>query len=285
MAGCDAAQAAGFTHALQIDADGQHDVADAARLLEVARRQPAAMISGEAIYDSTVPRSRRYGRYLTHVWVWINTLSFEIRDSMCGLRVYPLAATCAMWQRPHVGQRMDFDTEIMVRLCWRGVPDRRGSDAGHLSTRWRVALQDAGGQRLHQPHAHPFVLRNVVALPPMLSRRVSHADREGGRMTLRAATVEIVDSVSRRRHGRHRLARALREVLRDRALRVARQFDYGYDAMRESGFMWPVIDMRVRYIQAVRFGQRMLVKATLARMGKPPAHRLPDHGPARADND
>jgi len=121
MAGCDAAQASGFTHALQIDADGQHDVADAARLLEQARRNPAAMISGEAIYDSTVPRSRRYGRYLTHVWVWINTLSFEIRDSMCGLRVYPLAATCAIWHESSVGRRMDFDPEIMVRLSWKGV--------------------------------------------------------------------------------------------------------------------------------------------------------------------
>lgn len=38
---------------------------------------------------------------------------------------------------------------------------------------------------------------------------------------------------------------------------------YGYDAMRESGFMWPVIDMRVRYIKPVRFGQRIVVKASL----------------------
>jgi acyl-CoA thioester hydrolase len=38
---------------------------------------------------------------------------------------------------------------------------------------------------------------------------------------------------------------------------------YGYDAMRASGYMWPVIDMRVRYIKAMRFGQRILVKATL----------------------
>ena len=85
-------------------------------LLEEARRHPDAVISGEAIYDSSVPRSRRYGRYLTHVWVWINTLSFDIRDSMCGLRVYPLAATCAIWRAHRIGQRMDFDTEIMVRL-------------------------------------------------------------------------------------------------------------------------------------------------------------------------
>jgi acyl-CoA thioester hydrolase len=40
-------------------------------------------------------------------------------------------------------------------------------------------------------------------------------------------------------------------------------FGYGYEAMRESGFMWPVIDMRIRYARPVRFGQRILVKATL----------------------
>ena len=91
------------------------------RLLEQARRQPAALISGEAVYDDSVPRSRLYGRYITHVWVWINTLSFEIRDSMCGLRVYPLASTCQVWRRHRLGRHMDFDTEILVRLSWSGV--------------------------------------------------------------------------------------------------------------------------------------------------------------------
>jgi glycosyltransferase involved in cell wall biosynthesis len=121
MAGCDAALAEGFTHAMQIDADGQHDAADAARLLELAARHPEAMIGGVAVYDSTVPRSRRYGRYLTHACVWMSTLSLEIRDSMCGFRVYPLAPTCEVWRQHHIGRRMDFDIEIMVRLHWKGV--------------------------------------------------------------------------------------------------------------------------------------------------------------------
>lgn len=121
MAGCDAALAAGFTHALQIDADGQHDAADAPRLLELAARNPEAMIAGAAVYDSTVPFSRRYGRYLTHACVWLNSLSLEIRDSMCGFRVYPLAITCDVWRRRRIGRRMDFDIEIMVRLHWKGV--------------------------------------------------------------------------------------------------------------------------------------------------------------------
>lgn len=121
MAGCDAALAAGFTHAVQIDADGQHDVADVPKLLEHARRHLAALISGQAVYDDSVPRSRLYGRYITHVWVWINTLSFEIRDSMCGLRVYPLATACQVWRKHRIGRRMDFDTEVLVRLSWSGV--------------------------------------------------------------------------------------------------------------------------------------------------------------------
>jgi len=174
MAGCDAALAAGFTHGLQIDADGQHDVADAARLCEEARRHPAAMISGEALYDSTAPRSRKYGRYLTHVWVWINTLSFEIRDSMCGLRVYPLARTCAIWREHRVGRRMDFDTEIMVRLSWSGariiaVPTRVTYPRDGVS-HFKLLEDNVYISRMHARLFFGMLWR----MPALLSRRMMH---------------------------------------------------------------------------------------------------------------
>lgn len=120
--GCAAAHADGYTHAIQVDADGQHDLDDLPRLLALAEATPAALVTGIPVYDESVPKSRLYGRYLTHVWVWINTLSLEIRDSMCGFRVYPLAAALEVWNSEYVGRRMDFDTEILVRLWWRGVP-------------------------------------------------------------------------------------------------------------------------------------------------------------------
>ena len=129
MTGCDAALAAGYTHALQIDADGQHDADTVPSLLAAARARPAALISGLPQFDASIPPARRYGRYLTHVWVWINTLSLRIQDSMCGLRVYPLAAATLVWNRHRVGRRMDFDIEIMVRLAWAGV------DVLHVPTR------------------------------------------------------------------------------------------------------------------------------------------------------
>lgn len=122
ISGCRAAREAGYTHAVQVDADGQHDAGDIPRLLDLARAQPEALVTGVPIYDESVPKSRLYGRYITHFWVWVHTLSFRIRDSMCGFRVYPLQATLALWDSERVGRRMDFDTDVLVRLYWRGTP-------------------------------------------------------------------------------------------------------------------------------------------------------------------
>lgn len=109
----------GFTHALQIDADGQHDTGDAALFFQQAQAHPDAIICGCPIYDDSVPALRFYARYLTHVWIWINSVSLAVKDSMCGYRVYPLASTVALINAEATGNRMDFDSEIMVRWVWR----------------------------------------------------------------------------------------------------------------------------------------------------------------------
>lgn len=121
IAGMRAAAARGYTHAVQIDADGQHDLEQIPAMLEQARQQPRALISGKPCFDACVPAMRRYGRWLTNVMVWCETLSLRIRDSMCGFRCYPLANCLALADSETLGSHMDFDTEIMVRLFWRGV--------------------------------------------------------------------------------------------------------------------------------------------------------------------
>ncbi|WP_211163575.1 glycosyltransferase family 2 protein [Azoarcus taiwanensis] len=121
MSGMAAAIADGCTHALQIDADGQHELRDVPRFLDASRTHPEALVCGVPEYDTSVPKGRLYGRYVTHVWVWIETLSFEIRDSMCGFRVYPLAPMSRLMREERLGTRMDFDIEVLVRLVWRGV--------------------------------------------------------------------------------------------------------------------------------------------------------------------
>lgn len=122
ISGIQAAADAGFSHTVQVDADGQHAIEDIPRLLALAKEHPAALISGQPIYDDSVPRSRLYGRWVTHIWVWIETLSMQLKDSMCGFRVYPVTPTLQLAQRVTLGKRMDFDTEVMVRLYWQGNP-------------------------------------------------------------------------------------------------------------------------------------------------------------------
>lgn len=122
VAGFRAAAGRSHSHVLQIDADGQHDCGDIPQFVARARAQPQAVICGCPVYDASVPRGRLYGRYATHVWVWINTLSLDIRDSMCGFRVYPLASLLPLLDAVRIGRRMDFDSDVIVRLHWRGVP-------------------------------------------------------------------------------------------------------------------------------------------------------------------
>ncbi|WP_428944153.1 glycosyltransferase family 2 protein [Pantoea sp. FN060301] len=171
--GLQAAAASGFTHAIQVDADGQHAIEDIPALLELAQQHPAALISGQPVYDDSIPRSRLYGRWITHVWVWIETLSLQLKDSMCGFRVYPIAPTLQLTQRVTLGKRMDFDTEVMVRLYWQGntsyfVPTRVTYPLDGLSH--FDALKD--NCRISLMHTRLF-FGMLPRIPALLLRRAS----------------------------------------------------------------------------------------------------------------
>lgn len=124
----------GFSHAIQVDADGQHDLTDLPVFLKMGRNNPTALVTGYPKYDDSVPRIRYFARYLTHIWVWINTLSFEIKDTMCGFRVYPLAPVVSLIDREPCGDRMDFDTEVIVRWAWQG------GEIKHIPTQVRYPI-------------------------------------------------------------------------------------------------------------------------------------------------
>lgn len=116
------AQDLGYTHAVQIDADGQHDLDDLDKFLAAAREAPQAVVTGQPVFDTSIPKLRYYARYLTHVWVHINTLSLSIPDSMCGYRIYPVDPCARLIQTTALENRMAFDIEILVRLYWQGMP-------------------------------------------------------------------------------------------------------------------------------------------------------------------
>lgn len=122
MAGFTLAMAQGFSHALQIDADGQHNLNDVSRFLEAGQARPGHIICGKPTFDDSAPKARVYGRKVTDFWTVLETLSLQIEDGLCGFRLYPLDQVASILDHHFVGPRMDFDTEILVKAVWQGVP-------------------------------------------------------------------------------------------------------------------------------------------------------------------
>lgn len=121
IAGINFAAEKGYSHAIQVDADGQHNIDDIPHFIELSQSHPDSVICGIPDYDDSVPLGRLIPRYITHFWVWVETLSFAIKDSMCGFRLYPLVSTVPLIGKSHIGKRMDFDTEILVKLYWNNT--------------------------------------------------------------------------------------------------------------------------------------------------------------------
>lgn len=121
VAGFSLASKLGFSHALQIDADNQHNFSDIPLFLELSKSNQKSVINGLPIYDSSVPKARLYGRKITNFWVMIETFSRKIKDAMCGFRIYPLQEVINIAQKNNLSPRMGFDIEIIVRLYWQGL--------------------------------------------------------------------------------------------------------------------------------------------------------------------
>ena len=110
----------GFTHALQIDADGQHDIRDIPLFLKTSERHKNDLIIGNPIYDESAPKSRLIGRKITKFWVMIETLNKHMPDTMCGFRVYPLTLIMPILKTIKF-KRMGFDIEIIVKAYRYGI--------------------------------------------------------------------------------------------------------------------------------------------------------------------
>ncbi len=118
------ARSRGFSHAVQLDADGQHAAGDVPRFLAEIERHQGALILGAPVFDASVPRARLYGRQLSRAMVWLSTLSLDVSDPLCGFRGIPLAPTLELLDARPTGDHMEFDPQLVILLCWRGVPVR-----------------------------------------------------------------------------------------------------------------------------------------------------------------
>jgi glycosyltransferase involved in cell wall biosynthesis len=116
------AQRSGFTHALAMDADGQHPADRIPTFMSASLAAPQAMILGDPVFDASAPRIRLRGRRIANWCTNLETLWAGIHDTLFGFRVYPIAPLVDMMQRSRWMRRFDFDAEAVVRLSWRGMP-------------------------------------------------------------------------------------------------------------------------------------------------------------------
>jgi glycosyltransferase involved in cell wall biosynthesis len=119
--GLEAALAAGFSHALTMDADGQHPAELIPAFMAASARRRDAMILGRPVFDASAPLLRVRGRRISNGLARFETLGAGIDDALYGFRVYPIAPLVAVMRGRIWMRRFDFDPEAVVRLAWRGV--------------------------------------------------------------------------------------------------------------------------------------------------------------------
>ena len=115
------AHAAGFTHVLTMDSDGQHPAQLIEAFMRVSMQNPDAMVLGDPIFDASAPGLRVRGRRVSNWWTNVETLWAGIHDSLFGFRVYPVEPLLHIMRRQFWMRRFDFDVEAVVRLSWLGV--------------------------------------------------------------------------------------------------------------------------------------------------------------------
>ncbi len=121
LEGISLAEAAGFTHALTMDSDGQHPAQLIPAFMAASQAEPGAMVLGKPVFDADAPALRVNGRKVSNGWANLETLWMGIGDSLYGFRVYPIAPLRRIMLRNRFMRRFDFDPEAVVRLCWAGV--------------------------------------------------------------------------------------------------------------------------------------------------------------------
>jgi uncharacterized protein (DUF2062 family) len=128
----------GYTHALTIDTDGQHDPADLPALRRLATDHLGAMVLGaRSTVNVSSPRASRIGRAISNRLVWLES-GVCVTDSQSGMRVYPLAHLSLLdggagWY--------GFETEVLTRAGWHGI--------SVLETPIRCIYDIPGGRTTH----------------------------------------------------------------------------------------------------------------------------------------
>ena len=108
----------GFTHAITLDADGQHPPSLVPDFISCANANPDSLILGVRDFDnSAIPPARKFMNKFSNFWFWAET-GKHAGDTQCGFRCYPLKQILSL--------NMDFggfvfETELLVKAVWADV--------------------------------------------------------------------------------------------------------------------------------------------------------------------
>ena len=176
LRGLQAARDAGFTHALTMDADGQHPADLIPAFMQASLQHLDSMVLGRPVFDASAPLLRVRGRKVSNWWTNLETLGAGIDDSLYGFRVYPVVDLIAVMRGQPWMRRFDFDTEAVVRLAWRGVaPINLAAPVKYLTadeggvSHFRYGRDNVLLTWMHLRLMLEFVLR----LPGLLFRRMT----------------------------------------------------------------------------------------------------------------
>ncbi|MBM4013911.1 MAG: glycosyltransferase family 2 protein [Planctomycetes bacterium] len=138
--------AAGFTHAIALDADGQHFPEDLPAMLAESRAHPDALVIGvRDMQAAGAPRKSRFGLACANTALRLFT-GVRCRDTQSGFRSYPLPSITAL---PLHGDRYDLEMEVLFAAARAGIAIRE--------VPIRVTYTPEGGRVTHFRPVRDFV--------------------------------------------------------------------------------------------------------------------------------
>jgi glycosyltransferase involved in cell wall biosynthesis len=187
------ARTQGFTHALTMDADGQHSTAHIGTLIALSLAHPDCMVLGRPLFDASAPWVRIFGHKIANLCTALLTPRGAIGDSLFGFRVYPINPLIAAFASSAGMRRFDFDSEAAIRLCWQGIR------SVNVTTPVRYFRRDEGGV------SHFRYLRDNLLLGAMycrlsaalVVRKVARRHRSWRRQSVTTAQYQSVRSSRR----------------------------------------------------------------------------------------
>lgn len=108
----------GYTHAITMDADGQHFPEDIPALTGMSHEHPDSIIVGcRNLTSENMPRQNTFANRFSNFWFRLQTAQ-KLDDTQSGFRIYPLDALYGMGL---LTSRYEAELELLVFAAWHGV--------------------------------------------------------------------------------------------------------------------------------------------------------------------